>query len=203
MFLNDDGAIAGLPDGPFEAFLFDLDGTVADSMPLHYRSWNEAMAAYGAVFPPDLFDAMAGTPFDKTVELLNAKLGYALPIAEVVRRKEATYRALASSMKAVPSVLEVIDAHFERVPFAIVSGSPRASIESTLATLKLRDRFQVIVGAEDYVHGKPDPEPFLLAAKLLNVAPEKCLVFEDAPQGIAAAKAAHMKWVLVPSTPTT
>ncbi len=171
-------------------------------MPLHFRSWNEAMAAYSAKFPPDLFDAMAGTPFEKTVELLNEKLGYSLPIAETVRRKEETYRALASSMKAVPSVLAIIEAHYGRVPFAIVSGSPRASIESTLATLKLRDRFDVIVGAEDYAHPKPDPEPFLTAARRLNVSPEKCLVFEDAPQGIAAAKAAHMKWVLVPSTPT-
>ncbi len=90
-----------------------------------------------------------------------------------------------------------------KIPFAIVSGSPRASILKTLTTLGLVHHFPVIVGAEDYTHGKPDPEPFLTAARLLDVPPAQCLVFEDAEAGITAAVAAGMQWVHVPSGPQT
>ena len=82
--------------------------------------------------------------------------------------------------------------------WAIVSGSPRDNVQKTLRALGLIDRFDVLVCAEDYAHGKPDPEPFLTGAKLLQVAPEHCLVFEDADAGIASAKAAGMQWVRVP-----
>jgi HAD superfamily hydrolase (TIGR01509 family) len=190
-----------IPPGDFRAYLFDLDGTVADSMPLHFLSWNEAVAEHGHTFPEDLFYAWGGIPLPRTVEMLNERFGYSMSPIETARRKEELYLEQLTHVQPIASVVEIIEREHGRIPFAIVSGSPRASIHSTLTLLGLLDRFDVLVGAEDYAHGKPDPEPFLTAAKRLGVPAESCLVFEDADAGIASAEAAGMKWVRIPFVP--
>lgn len=187
-----------LPEGRFGAYLFDLDGTIADSMPLHFRSWAQAVEEHGGTFPEEQFYAWGGIPLPRTVEMLNEQFGCSLPPAEVVRRKEELYLGMIAEVKPIGSVLAHVEASHGLIPFAIVSGSPRASIVSTLTTLGLLEHFPVLVGAEDYTRGKPDPEPFLKAAALLGVPPGECLVFEDADAGIAAAEAAGMRWVRVP-----
>ena len=105
---------------------------------------------------------------------------------------------MLDQLHPITSVAAHIAKQHGHLPMAIVSGSPRLTIMKTLETLKMVDCFQAIVGAEDYTHGKPDPEPFLTAAKLLNVPPQDCLVFEDADAGIKSAEAAGMQWVRVP-----
>ena len=185
-------------DKPFRAYLFDMDGTVADSMPIHFRAWTQAVEDVGGKFPVDLFYDWAGIPLRRTVEMLNEKFGYTMDADDVVHRKEAMYLQRLAEVEPIASVVDHIYAQHGHIPLAIVSGSPRDSILRTLSALNLLDRFDVLVGAEDYTHGKPDPEPFLTAAKKLNVAPEDCLVFEDADAGIAAAEAAGMAWVRVP-----
>ncbi len=186
-----------IPAGEFEAYLFDLDGTVADSMPLHFRAWTKAVNDAGGQFPEDLFYSWGGVPIERVVELLNQKYGLSMPVAETAHRKELLYVELLPELQPMASVVKVMNEMQGKVRFAIVSGSPRTSIESTLNKLGLRDRFELLVGAEDYTHGKPDPEPFLNAAKKMGVAPEKCLVFEDAAAGIKSAEAAGMQWVKV------
>lgn len=187
-----------LPAGDFAAFLFDLDGTVADSMPLHFVAWSAAVAQHGGQFPEPLFYQMGGIPLERTVELLNERFGTSMHPGEVVRLKESLYLERLDEVKPVAAVLKVIEEHAARIPFAIVSGSPRASIARTLAALGLEKYFPTIVGAEDYHHGKPSPEPFLRAAKILGVRPECCLVFEDADAGVASAHAAGMRVVRIP-----
>ncbi len=187
-----------LPAGDFRAYLFDLDGTVADSMPAHFIAWTNAVKAHGGTFPEALFYALGGVPPLRVVELLNEKFGYTLDPVSVVAGKEAEYVAGIANIQPIESVLAHVLAKHGQIPLAIVSGSPRDSVERTLDALQLRDRFEVIVAAEDYAKGKPDPEPFLKAATLLGVSPESCLVFEDADAGIESAKAAGMKWVRVP-----
>lgn len=187
-----------LPEGNFGAWLFDLDGTVADSMPLHFKTWRQAVEEQGCRFPLKQFYEWGGVPLPRTVELLNERFGYAMHPERTAKRKEELYLDVVRDVRPVASVLERIEAEHGRIPFAIVSGSPRASIVATLAGLGLADRFDVLVGAEDYTRGKPDPEPFLVAAERLGVAPGECLVFEDADAGIAAAQAAGMQWVRVP-----
>ncbi len=186
-----------LPSGPYEAFLFDLDGTVADSMPLHYLSWAQAVGEAGGQFPEELFYQLGGVPLPRTVEILNERFGTAMDPAVVVARKEGLYLGMLDRLTPVTAVLRVMDAWVGRVPFAIVSGSPRASIEATLARLGLGHYFPVVVGAEDYREGKPAPEPFLMAAARLGVAPERCLVFEDAEAGVQSAVAAGMDWLRI------
>jgi HAD superfamily hydrolase (TIGR01509 family) len=187
-----------LPPGPFDAYLFDCDGTIADTMPLHFEAWKIALAEHGGQFPEDLFYAWAGIPLDKTIEMLNEKYGLKMPVVEILRRKEELYFGQLPKILPVQSVLHHIHDQHGKLPFAVVSGSPRDSVLKTLTTLKLLDYFPVIVGAEDYSRGKPHPDPFLLAAKLLGVRPERCLVFEDADLGVESARAAGMQWVKVP-----
>ncbi len=189
-----------LPVGDFHAYLFDLDGTVADTMPQHFIAWTEAVAVYGGSFPETLFYQLGGVPPLRVAELLNERFGYRFDPAVLVADKEARFLAGIADVKPIASVLAHVVEAYGRIPLAIVSGSPRDNVERTLAALGLSDRFDVTVCAEDYTQGKPHPEPFLKAAALLNVAPEDCLVFEDAEAGIAAADAAGMQWVRVPQT---
>jgi HAD superfamily hydrolase (TIGR01509 family) len=189
-----------LPAGDFGAYLFDLDGTVADSMPLHLRSWQQAVAEFGGSFPEEMFYSLAGVPLPRTVELLNERFHTNMPVEATVHRKEQLYLELLPELEPIAEVLHHVHAQHGKIPLAIVSGSPRLSIHRTLTQLGIFHRFDLLIGAEDYTHGKPEPEPFLLAATRLHVAPERCLVFEDADAGIQAAAAAGMKWVRVPQS---
>jgi HAD superfamily hydrolase (TIGR01509 family) len=187
-----------LPPGEFRAYLFDCDGTVADSMPLHYVAWRTALGEWNCPFPEELFYSWGGFPVAKIVSLLNEKHGLKMPIEEVARRKEQLYYDSIHNLKPVPEVLEHIEAQQGQIPFAVVSGSTRESVEASLRTLKLLDRFETLVCADDYSKSKPDPEAFLVAAKRLAVEPKYCLVFEDTEMGITAARAAGMASVRVP-----
>jgi HAD superfamily hydrolase (TIGR01509 family) len=187
-----------LPPGEFRAYLFDCDGTVADSMPLHYVAWRTALAEWNCPFSEELFYSWGGLPVAKIISLLNEKHGLKMPIDEVARRKEQLYYDSIHNLRPVPEVLEHIEAQQGRIPFAVVSGSTRESVEASLRTLKLLDRFETLVCAGDYSKSKPDPEAFLVAAKRLAVEPRYCLVFEDTQMGIAAAQAAGMVSVRVP-----
>jgi len=186
-----------LPAGDFRAYLFDCDGTIADSMPLHYKAWNRALAEYGGTYDEDLFYAWGGKPVRKIIADLNEMQGLNMPVDVLAAVKESFYHAQLSELKGIPDVLEVIDAKHGQIPFAVVSGSRRASVVGSLTALGILDKFEVLVCAEDYKHGKPAPEGFLLAASKLGVAPEHCLVFEDTDLGIQAATAAGMQSVLV------
>lgn len=188
-----------LPDGEFHAYLFDCDGTIADSMPLHYSAWREALAAWNCSFSEDLFYEWAGFPVAKIISLLNEKHGLKMPIEDVTRRKEEIYLESLPNLKAVPEVLEHIELQYARIPLAVVSGSTRESVSASLRSLRLLDKFETLVCAGDYEKGKPDPEAFLIATDRLRVKPHSCLVFEDGDFGIAAAKAAGMASVKVPS----
>jgi beta-phosphoglucomutase family hydrolase len=187
-----------IPEGKFEAYLFDCDGTVADSMPLHYRAWKQALAEWGCEFGEKRFYGLGGMPVKEIISTLNQEHGLQMPVDSVSRRKENLYYELLSELQAVPDVLEHVNAQHGRIPFAVVSGSTRESVTASLQALHLLDRFDVLVCAGDYAKSKPDPEAFLLAAAKLGVPPHACLVFEDTDMGIAAAKAAGMAWVKVP-----
>ena len=188
-----------LPAGIFKAYLFDCDGTIADSMPLHYVAWSKALSEWNCAFEEDLFYAWGGMPAAEIILALNEKHGLTMPVEAVSKRKEDLYFKILPELKAVPEVLEHIDASHGRIPFAVVSGSTRESVTASLVSLSLLDRFDTLVCAGDYERSKPDPEAFLLAAIRLGVAPQSCLVFEDTDMGIQAAATAGMVSVRVPS----
>ncbi len=187
-----------LPDGTFKAYLFDCDGTIADSMPLHYVAWRSVLSEWGCEFGEDVFYAWGGMPVAEIIATLNQRHGLKMPVEVVSRRKEALFFEALPQLKAVPEVLEHIEDQFGRIPFAVVSGSTKESVTASLGSLKLLGRFETFVCAGDYEKSKPDPEPFLTAARRLGVAPESCLVFEDTEMGVQAATAAGMASVKVP-----
>ena len=187
-----------LPAGSFAAYLFDCDGTIADSMPLHYLAWKKALGEWNCAFAEKLFYAWGGMPVVEIISTLNKERGLNMPVQSVARRKECLYFELLPQLKAIPEVLQHIEAKYGQIPLAVVSGSGRDSVTASLTALHLLSRFDTLVCAGDYENGKPDPEAFLLAAARLGVAPERCLVFEDAEMGIQAATSAGMASVKVP-----
>jgi HAD superfamily hydrolase (TIGR01509 family) len=187
-----------LPAGDFRAYLFDCDGTIADSMPVHYLAWQQALKEWGAVLPEDRFYAWGGRPVAEIIADLNEQQGLSMPVEVVAARREVLFQELLPTVSAVPGVLEHIDEAHRRIPFAVVSGSTRESVTASLSALGLLEKFDVLVCAGDYPRAKPDPGAFLLAAELLRVPPGDCLVFEDTDLGIQAATAAGMAAVRVP-----
>jgi beta-phosphoglucomutase family hydrolase len=187
-----------LPDGPFAAYLFDCDGTIVDSMPLHYVAWKRIFDEHGCEFSEERHYAWGGMPTEEIIAALNAEQGLSLSPAEVARQKEEYYYEIIHELKAVPEVLEHIHASHGQVPFAVVSGGTRDSVTRSLGALGLLDRFETLVCAGDYANSKPHPEPYLMAAERLGVEPKDCLVFEDTEMGIQSATAAGMASVKIP-----
>jgi beta-phosphoglucomutase-like phosphatase (HAD superfamily) len=188
-----------LPAGQFDAYLFDCDGTIVDSMPLHYVAWKSVLSELSCDFPEDLFYSWGGMPVAEIIATLNRRYNLDMPIQATLHRKEGLFLETLPHLKAIPETVEHIHARHGEIPFAVVSGGTRDAVTASLTTVNLIDRFQTIVCAEDYRNGKPHPEPFLLAADRLGVRPEACLVFEDTDMGIEAATAAGMASVKVPS----
>ena len=167
-------------------------------MPLHYIAWTKALAEWNCAFSEAQFYEWGGMPIQEIVERLAHEQGIEMPSMQVAKRKEELYCHHLPNLKPVPEVLEHIEQQHGRIPFAIVSGSTRDSVEASLQALNMLEKFDILVCAGDYVKSKPDPEPFLVAAERLGVVPESCLVFEDTQMGIEAAISAGMAWVRVP-----
>jgi HAD superfamily hydrolase (TIGR01509 family) len=188
-----------LPKGKFAAYLFDCDGTIADSMPLHYVAWKQALGKWNCVFDEQTFYAWGGMPTAEIIATLNKQQGLAMVVDAVCAEKENLYYEMLPQLKAIAEVVEHIEAQHKRIPFAVVSGGTLETVVASLTAVNLLDKFDVFVCAGDYKKGKPDPEPFLLAAEKLRVNPKDCLVFEDTEMGIRAATAAGMASVRVPA----
>jgi HAD superfamily hydrolase (TIGR01509 family) len=188
-----------LPAGDFAAFIFDCDGTLADSMPIYHRAWRAALAANGATFDFtwEIFMSRAGVSTEGTVTALNLEFGTSLDAGRVEELQLAEYARLMQDVKPLPEVVAVARAHYGKLPMAVASGGARHLVERTLELIGVHDLFDAVVVAADVPRGKPHPDIFLHAARLLGVAPGRCLVFEDGQPGIVAAEAAGMRTVLV------
>ena len=172
--------------------VFDCDGTIADTMPAHYRAWVEALGEHGVEFPEALFYEMGGIPTPRIVELLNERHGHAMPVMETAMHKESLFERFIPQVMPVEPVVDVIRAYDGKLPMAVATGGMRHICHKTLQTLGLLERFQAIVTAEDVKHGKPAPDIFLEAARRLGVEPGLCMAFEDANLGVQSATEAGM-----------
>ena len=188
-----------LPPGDFGALIFDCDGTLADSMPLYHRAWRAALAANGATFDFtwDIFMSRAGVSTEGTVTELNHQFGTMLDAGRIEEPQYAEYARRIEGVEPFPEVVAVAEAHYGKLPMAVASGGARHLVERTLALIGVRHLFEAVVVAADVPRGKPHPDIFLHAAKLLGVPPARCLVFEDGRPGIVAAEAAGMQSVFV------
>jgi HAD superfamily hydrolase (TIGR01509 family) len=187
-----------LPPGDFDAYIFDCDGTLADTMPTHYKAWLTALGEHARDFPEAMFYELGGVPTARIVEILNERHGHRLPVEETVAHKESLFLEMSHEIAAIEPVVALARRYHSQKPLAVASGGHRRIVMNTLRALGIAELFQAIVCSEDYRRGKPAPDPFLEAALRLDVAPERCLVFEDTATGIAAANAAGMQSVLVP-----
>jgi beta-phosphoglucomutase family hydrolase len=186
-----------LPDGDFDAYIFDCDGTLADTMPLHYKAWCAALKEHECDFPEALFYELGGVPTARIVEILNERHGYSMPVQETAAFKDNLFIQKIPLTLPIEPVVELVHQFHGSKPMAVASGGTREIVVKILNALGILKKFDAVVTVEDYRHGKPAPDPFLEAARKLAVAPHKCLAFEDTTAGVAAAKAAGMQWVLV------
>jgi len=175
-----------------EGLVFDFDGTLADTMPHHYRAWGDVLRARGGHFPEPLFYSLGGKATVEIVGILNQQMGYDLDPVEVAAAKEERFLDYIDQVKPIEAVAELARLHRGRLPMGIGSGNLRWLVERTLAAIDMVGFFEVIVTADDVQHGKPDPETFLLAAQKLGVPPARCQVLEDGELGLEAARRAGM-----------
>ena len=178
-----------------EALVFDFDGTLVDSMPMHYRCWLRALEPFGLSFDAQTFQLWGGVPTREIVRRMSAAQGIAVDVEAVTAAKEACTMLHAHEAEVIQPVLAIARAHRGKLPMAIATGGSRALVGMRLDMLGIRAWFGAVVTADDVTLGKPHPEPFLRAAELLGVDPKRCRAYEDAASGIAAAEAAGMEVV--------
>lgn len=188
-----------LPGRDFAAYIFDCDGTLADTMGLHYEAWKMALQPHGADLPEDLYYTWGGRPTREIVEALNEMQGLLMDPDHLVHHKEGLYHTLLPEVTAIEPVVAFARSMHGKKPLAVASGGGRKAVTATLENLGLLPLFDAIVTSEDYLRGKPAPDPYLEAARRLGVDPAGCLVFEDTEIGRQSANAAGMECMLVPT----
>jgi HAD superfamily hydrolase (TIGR01509 family) len=196
-----------IPDGDFAGYLFDLDGTLVDTMPLHFVAWREALrrCELGRDLEEDFFYSLGGVPTLLVARRIGEHYGVKLDAAKVERIKEKIYLARLREATLITPVVEFARRVAKTHPVAVVTGGMPAVAQEALTLMGLAALFPIVVTPADVPpgRGKPAPDMFLLAARRMGVPPERCLVFEDAEPGVAAARAAGMQVVHVPSRKLT
>ena len=173
--------------------IFDCDGTLADTMPAHYKAWLALLGRFNIPFPESRFYAMGGMPTASIIRVLAAEVGVVVTdVDAMVLEKERTFLTYLGAVVPIESVVTVAAAYRGRLPIAVASGGYRDTVTRTLDRLDIRDWFDAMVTAEDTPRHKPEPDVFLEAAKRLNVDATKCVVFEDTDIGLEAARRAGM-----------
>ena len=176
--------------------IFDCDGTLADTMPAHYKAWTAMLDRHGIPFPEPRFYALGGVPTAQIIRILAAEHGVAVTdLAAMVREKEQGFLVHLDAVTLIEPVARVAASHRGKLPLAVASGGYRDTITRTLDRLAIRYWFDALVTAEDTPRHKPEPDVFLEAARRLGVSAAGCVVFEDTDIGLEAARRAGMRGV--------
>jgi len=178
-----------------QGIVFDCDGTLADTMPLHWRAWQVISRRHGFSLPEDRFYSLGGVPSRDILKLLSAEQGIALNPLAVAREKEVEYLPLIAQVEPINTVVGVAREHYGKIPLAVASGGTKRIIEQVLNHLGIRSLFQAVVTSEDVVNQKPAPDIFLEAARRIGVPPQFCRAYEDTDLGMQAIRAAGMEAV--------
>ncbi len=190
-----------IPEGDFDAYIFDCDGTLADSMPVHYDAFVAAFKKLEVKeeFSKEKYYAWAGAPMIEVIARMNDLHGLDLDHNEVARWKDEFYHDMLDTVQPIVAVVDILKSIVGKLKIGVASGGARYCVGRTLKNIEVDHLVEAVVTADDVKHGKPAPDIFLKAAELLGVDPAKCLVFEDGQLGIDSAKAAGMQVVFVDS----
>jgi len=191
-------ALTKLTAGDFKAFLYDCDGTLADTMPSHKKTYVRVAAESGFVLDDSIVDELAGWPIADVVGAINKRYNTTFdPVAFSKRKDKLFFDEYVEQIQPIDYVVNHLKTHVGKLKIGVVSGGDRETVEKTLQVLGIFNLIEVIVCAGETPRGKPFPDPFLSAAEKLGVEPKDCLVFEDGDPGTKAAEAAGMKWVRI------
>jgi HAD superfamily hydrolase (TIGR01509 family) len=191
-----------IPKSGYKAVIFDLDGTLVDSMPAHFEAWCEALAKNGApkdVFPEDVFYSMGGRPTKDIVREINGEFNLDLDPEAVSYAKRKAFLNKVDLVEVNEDVVAFAESLRGKMPLGIATGGSRMVVEATLKAIGLTDLFDEVVTADDVKCGKPAPDIYLDTAERLDIDPKDCLVLEDAAPGIMAAQSAGMQVITVPA----
>jgi beta-phosphoglucomutase family hydrolase len=174
------------------ALIFDLDGTLSNSLPVHMATWNKVGETYGFKFDPQIMVKMTGRATIEFAQHIVERYRLSIDPVEIVKLKQQAFWDSAQLLKPVSEIISVVKEYFGKLPLAVGTGASRKSTEVQLNELQISKYFNVIVTADDVTCHKPNPDTFLKCAELMGVEPEKCQVFEDGDLGIEAAIKAGM-----------
>jgi len=175
-----------------KGLIFDCDGTLADTMPLHWRAWQMITQRHKLHFPQDRFYAYGGVPSRDILKLLAEEQGRPLDHIAVAHEKEETYLQTLAQVEPIHAVVNIAKENFGRIPMAVASGGTQKIIVQVLEHLKIRHLFNAIVTSEMVVNQKPAPDIFFEAARLIGVEPKFCRAYEDTDLGMQAIRSAKM-----------
>jgi len=178
-----------------QGLIFDCDGTLADTMPLHWRAWQTVTTRYGILFPEERFYALGGVPSRHILTTLREEQKLAIDPLAVAKEKENAYLELLAHVAPIEIVVAIARENFGRIPLAVASGGTRQVIERVLVHVGIRDLFAAVVTSEDVIHQKPAPDIFLEAARRIGVPPQFCRAYEDTDLGMEAISSAGMEAV--------
>ena len=178
-----------------QALIFDCDGTLTDSMPLHFVAWNQTMRRFGIEFSEDRFYALGGIPSDKINQMLADEANLSLDVVSITREKEQVFLDSMHLLEEIAAITSIVRENKGKLPMAVASGGFREIVAKQVAHIGLEGWFDTMVTAEDTTRHKPEPDVFLEAARRLGAAPAHCRVYEDSDLGIEAARRAGMQWV--------
>ncbi len=176
----------------YDGLIFDMDGTLADTMPTHFTAWTRSMKAHGIDFSEERFYALGGVPAPVIIDMLAKEQGKTVDSIAVAEEKEELFLQLLQDVQPILPVRAIAEFHREHIPMAVATGSPKWVAEKILKALGIRDWFQAVVGAECVENSKPAPDVYLRAAELIGVDPHRCHAFEDTELGMEAARNAGM-----------
>jgi len=175
--------------------IFDCDGTLADTMPLHWRAWQMITQRHGLHFPEDRFYSLGGVPSRDILKMLAEEQGRSLDHIAVAHEKEEAYLPLMAEIEPIHAVVEIAKANHGKIPMAVASGGTEKVIGQVLDRLNIRHLFGAIVTSEMVKHQKPAPDIFLEAARRIGVEPKFCRAYEDTDLGMQAIRSAGMEAV--------
>ncbi|MDU0353315.1 beta-phosphoglucomutase family hydrolase [Paraglaciecola aquimarina] len=181
----------------YKAIVFDMDGTLIDSMGAHVKAWQQTCEYFGYEFDPEYMHSLGGVPTAQIAVLLNNKFALTHDPEVVAAKKRECWTALADDPSVIQQTCEVLDFYQGKLKMGIGTGSERKHALELLAKTGLDQKISTLVTASDVTNGKPHPETFLRVAELLGATPSECVVFEDTEIGRQAAEAANMDCILV------